>query len=236
MLKLGRLALGRIPRLAISFKDNVSPGLIRKIKNPGSHVAELRIDQYSSFEIQHVLKEAKKFSKFPSIATIRSKKEGGRWYLSDQKRIKLFEAVLPYVDAVDIELSSKAILKDVISKAHRAKKQVIVSYHNFDKTPPVATLTTKLKEAKSCKADIIKIATFALSKQDVQTLAEFTLLHRCQNIITVSMGDEGVISRILFPALGSLITYASSGGALAPGQLHYKVAMDLLRRMYPKYK
>jgi 3-dehydroquinate dehydratase-1 len=45
------------------------------------------------------------------------------------------------------------------------------------------------------------------------------------------MGDAGVASRVLFPALGSLLTYASAGTQTAPGQLDLDEAVALLRRL-----
>lgn len=235
MLKLANLMLNGTPRVAVSFKDNILSETIKEIADFGLDIVELRIDQYSCFDAAYVIREIKRFRAFPSIATIRSGKEGGSWNLSEKKRQELFENILPYVDAIDIELSSKTILKNVVLKAHKSKKLVCVSYHNFDKTPAAKKLNQVLKEAKSFGADIVKIATLAKSGEDVRILADFTIQNNSKNIITISMGSEGSISRVFFPALGSLITYVSLGGATAPGQLDYTLTMDLLRRMYPKY-
>jgi 3-dehydroquinate dehydratase-1 len=235
MLKIANLALNGTPRVAIGFKDNVTSETIKEIADFGLDIVELRIDQYSSFETAYVVREIKKFRAFPSIATIRSEKEGGGWNLSEKKRLDLFKSILPYVDAIDIELSSKEILKNVVSNANKLKKLVCISYHDFVKTPVTKKLEQVLKEAKSCGADIVKIATLAKNRDDVQILADFTIQNNSKNIITISMGSEGTISRVFFPALGSLITYASLGGATAPGQLDYSLTTDLLRLMYPKY-
>ncbi len=108
MIKLGKLTLNGIPRVAVGFKDGVSSQTLEDIENLGVDIVELRIDQYSSFETEHVSNEVKKFRKFPSIATIRSGDEGGGWNLSEAKRSNLFKAILPYVDAMDIELYSKS--------------------------------------------------------------------------------------------------------------------------------
>ena len=235
MLKLANLDLNGTPRVAIGFKDKISSEVLKEIADFGLDIVELRVDQYSSFDTAYVVQEVKKFRAFPSIATIRSAMEGGGWNLSEKKRKDLFENILPHVDAVDIELSSKEILKEVVAKAHKAKKLVFISYHNFDKTPTAEKLNQVIKEAKASGADVVKIATLAKNIEDVQVLAEFTIKNSSKNIITISMGSEGVISRIFFPSLGSLVTYASLGGATAPGQLDYALTVDLLRRMYPKF-
>ena len=84
-------------------------------------------------------------------------------------------------------------------------------------------------------ADITKIAAMALGGKDVQRLAAFTIENADKNIITIAMGSEGTCSRVLFPALGSLLTYASLGESTAPGQLPYSDTFDILRRLYSKY-
>lgn len=232
-LKIGKLALGKTPRIAAGFKDHTSPGLIKKARQMGLDIAEMRIDQYASFERGHVLKEIAKFKDFPKIATIRSRKEGGNWNLSEKERLSLFKAVLPKVHAVDIELSSTKILAPVVKAARAAGKTVIISYHNFKQTPKTAILNKTLKQAKARGADIVKIAAMARKRADVQALAVFTLDNADKNLITIAMGERGSISRISFPALGSLITYASFGGTTAPGQLSYEKTAALLKILYP---
>jgi 3-dehydroquinate dehydratase-1 len=231
MLRIGSVKLGEVPRVAVPIKDGVSSQKLREIRVSGIDIVELRIDGYSSFEKEYVLKEVKKTRRFPCIATIRSKKEGGRWRGSEEKRLDLFKSVLPYVGAVDIELSSKIILNHVVSSARALKKTVIVSYHDFKKTPSLAALRKILSKAKASGADIVKIAAFARSPGDVRRLAGFTAANRSKHIITISMGRQGVISRIYFPSLGSLITYGSLGEKTAPGQLNAYLTMGLLSKL-----
>ena len=119
--------------IAVPFTDKFSSAAIRRAQKDGMSIAELRIDLYSSYKKKYVLKEVLKFKKIGTIATIRSRKEGGAWKGSEKERLELFKAVLPHVDKIDVELSSAAILKKVVSEAHRLKKTVIVSYHNFQK-------------------------------------------------------------------------------------------------------
>lgn len=231
-LKIGKLPLNGTPRIAAGFKDHTPLGLIRKARKGGLDIAEMRIDQYASFARGHVLKEIAKFKDFPKIATIRSRKEGGNWNLSEKERLALFAAVLPKVQAVDIELSSTAILGAVVKAARAAGKTVIISYHNFKQTPKPAVLNKTLRQAKARGADIVKIAAMARKRADVQALAVFTRDNADQNLITISMGERGSVSRVAFPALGSLITYASCGGTTAPGQLSYDKTAALLKVIY----
>lgn len=235
MIRLGPLALNGIPRIAVSFKDKTAPSLLIQAKNHGLDIAELRIDHYRRFDPAYVLKEIEKYKKFPVIVTLRLKKEGGNWPLSEEERLRLFAAVLPKADAIDIELSAKSILSKVVMLARKAKKPVIISYHNFDRTPDERKLKKIAEDAKTAGADIVKIAALALKKKDVQTLGAFTIANASKNLVTIAMGENGVVSRVLFPALGSLMTYAHWGNPTAQGQLSYDQTFELLRVLYPDF-
>ena len=230
MARIGKLSLNGAPRLVVSLDGVVSP---RVLRGKGVDVVEFRLDLHSSHEQAALLKRIRLFKKFPSIATIRSKKEGGKWGLPEPKRLALFKWALPYVDAVDIELSSKRILRETVKAAHARKKTVIVSYHYFRDTPEMQKLNAILKKCRRAGADIVKIAALARSKADLQRLADFTSLNRKKNIVTIAMGKEGALSRILFPALGSLFTYASAGRPTAPGQLDFRQTADYLGKLSP---
>ena len=219
------------PLITVPFADHAPPAAIRQAKKNGMDVAELRIDLYSSHKKDRVLHEIKKFKALPIIATIRSKKEGGQWSGSERERLELFKSVLPHVGAVDIELGSKSILKEVVREAHRLKKTAIISYHNFKKTPDPRFLVKILKEAKAAGADVVKIAVMARSKKDLRTMADFTASHAEERIITLSMGREGALSRILFPLLGSLMTFAHVGRPTAPGQWDLKTTVFYFKKL-----
>lgn len=232
-LKIGTLTLGIVPRIAVSFRDKTPKSKITEAKRLGVDIAELRIDLFSSLKPSCVLKETAKFKGIPTIATIRSEVEGGKWRFHDEKRLELFQAVIPKVDAIDIELSSKFILGLVVQTARRAKKLVIISYHNFERTPELGELNQIRELAESSGADIVKIAAMARTPADFKALARFTVDHAASGIITVAMGQEAAVSRIVFPALGSLVTYAHLGKPTAPGQLGLKLVSALMKKLAP---
>lgn len=232
MIKLGNLALNGTPRVAVSVTGGLSASALRKVRR-WADIVEFRIDQFASHKPAQVLKELKQLKNFPSIATIRSRKEGGKWASSETARLELFKAILPEVDAVDVELSSKAILKKVAHEARRLNKILIVSHHRFDKTPPVGQLDRIAKKAFAEGADIVKIAAHARSPKDVRLLGEWTLKNNSKNIIVLAMGPEGAVSRILFPELGSLITYSYLDKPTAPGQFDCRTTRKLLQKLQP---
>jgi len=235
MIKLGSIKLDGTPKIVLSLNDAAPPDLIHEARQSGLDLIELRIDQYSSFDSTHVLREVARFKECSTIATIRLKSEGGAWSLPEPERLSLFKKIIPEVNALDIELSAETILADVVQAAHAAKKIVIISYHDFDGTPTLNKLNGILDKAKSFGADIVKIAAMATKPEDIQILAGFTIANAKKNVVTIAMGSEGALSRVFFPALGSLLTYARVGQPTAPGQLGYSELLLLIRKFYPKF-
>lgn len=235
-IQLGALSLdGVIPRVAVPFRDEQDPARVAAAKRLGMDFAELRIDQFSACDPGHVLKIIEDFQGVPLLATIRTVKEGGAWSGSEKERLKLFTAILPKVDAVDVELSSSAILTPVIDAARAARKCVVVSFHDFEKTPPLETLESFIIQAKDAGADIAKVAAWCTSPADLRTLAQHTLKHRDRGLVTIGMGTSGMLSRVFFPALGSLFTFASYGEGTAPGQMSLEETVAHLRAFYPQH-
>lgn len=203
--------------IALSLKNlkNLDPFLF---KRKGVDFLELRVDALGKIGFKEIEKIKKANKILPVIITVRSKKEGGINYLSEKKRKEIFFETIPFVSFVDIELSSNKILKEVINYAHKYKKRVIVSYHNFKHTPQVLLLKRKIQQAVSYGADIVKIATFINQKEDILTLARL-LTEPDKHLIIMGMGEMGKVTRVIFPLLGSLLTYTFYKSPTASGQL-----------------
>jgi 3-dehydroquinate dehydratase I len=235
MITLGSLALGAVPRIAAPLTDGdvrVHADDVRRYAD----VAELRIDEFAQHDPAHVVAVCRDAGALalPLIATIRSVDEGGATHLDDAQRLALFEAVLPTVAAVDVEL--RAPIRDqVVALAHRAGKRAIVSYHNFTATPIDSDLSAILDAAVLGQADVVKIAAHARDAVDADRLLVFLLARRDRAMILIGMGPYGVASRVFFPLLGSLITYGSVGAATAPGQLPLAELHAELRRYSPEF-
>lgn len=232
---LAELLSGSVPLIAVSFSDRVDDQDIANARGDGLDVAELRVDRHSSFAQDHVLNQVRRFASFPTIATIRLEEEGGEWRGSHQERLRLFEALLPEVDGVDIELSSSEILPDVVAAANALRKVVIISHHNFATTPSAVSLEEMAHRAKELGADYVKISTMASSHLDLRVLATFTIDNAALGLIVIAMGGHGTASRIFFPALGSRLTYAFAGNAPVSGQLSFSATFEMLRTFFPAF-
>jgi len=218
-IKVGATLLGKKPTICAVLQDNFKPSTLRRLKRLGISLVELRFDQFKSLALPVVARKLELLRRyhFSIIGTIRSSKEGGAKRYSELERLILFRLFMPFVDAVDIELSSK-IAKRVIRIARSSQRKVIGSFHDFKKTPSHATLQSKMKLGRRLHVDIVKVATVVKRKTDFSILFNLTTDYQRQGIIIIAMGKLGVSSRFLFPFFGSLVTYGSVSRQTAPGQ------------------
>lgn len=227
-----------VPTVAVSFADDASDEEIASAAADGVDVAELRIDRYASVDVDRVVAEARRFAALPTLATIRSRAEGGDWAGTDAERAARYEALLDVVDAIDVEVASVAAspeLAAVVAAARARGVVVVLSHHDFDATPDTDELDALAARGRSLGADYVKVATMATSVADVGRLAAFTSRHAADGVIVIAMGPHGSQSRVFFPALGSRLTYAHLGRWAVPGQLTFAETFDLLRRFSPEF-
>ena len=221
-----------VPRIVASFSASATAAQITRLQRSTGDIAELRIDLYPSWRADRVVKEIQKFGPTPTLATLRSSAEGGQWRGTESERLALFCELIPQVSAVDVELSSAAILPAVVAAARKAGTTVLLSYHHFEAMPTCDALSDILNRAEAAGADLTKIAVMVHGRDDLMRLARFTLDHAERPIAVLAMGDHGVASRLLFPALGSRLTYAYLGRPTAPGQWGYDEMTLWFARLY----
>lgn len=229
MVKIGNVSLEK-PALVLTIAGSESPRSLREAKRLGAQILELRIDRFRFRSEEEVIQKIRTFKKLriPIIATIRSRKEGGGRSFPEADRGRLFRKILPWVDAIDLEMNSKHLLK-LIPLAHQKGKRVILSYHNFHTTPPRRVLKNLLRKSLRRRADLVKIAVCPKKRKDVGQLLLFTFEHRKDSIISVAMGQLGRPSRILAPLFGSKLSYTFIGRSQAPGQIP-------IRQLGPEWK
>ncbi len=189
-----------------------------QIKHVGVGLLELRADLFKKKDPAYVVDQIKhrRLLKIPLLLTVRNqKKEGARNKFSDDLKMRIITAALPWVNMIDIELSSP-LLKKVMVRARQQRKKVVVSSHFLQDTP--RHLEAIFKKS-STGADIVKIAAHAKSFEDVMTMLAFTWRHRKHPLITMCLGPIGSISRLILPAAGSRYTYAFLHKPTAPGQV-----------------
>jgi 3-dehydroquinate dehydratase-1 len=176
------------------------------------------------------LEHAKKIEAqgFPVVVTVRLESEGGRWTQADADRLPFFETALENLSAADIELRSP-LLSGVSALARRHKRALIVSFHDFAKTPSIGELRQILWKAVT-HGTVVKIATFTQTETDLVSLREL-FMEKCPvSLCVLGMGPLGPRTRLEFPKFGSCLTYGYLDVPVAPGQISARELRQQLGR------
>ena len=187
-------------------------------------ILELRIDALLDPDPQKIIHLAEEIN-FPIIATNRMKGEGGHFRGSEDERTKILIETAEHVDYVDIELQTDEKLR---SKVINASKSTIISYHNFQRTPPLKELLEIVENEKKL-GNIAKFAVMPQSMQD--TLNVLQVVNQFDNTIGIAMGKMGRYTRVLAPLFGSPLTYAALNGGSAPGQLNLTETKEIIDKL-----
>ena len=204
----------------------------------GADIIEWRVDHFTHVreipqvlaalaEIRHTLKA------LPLLFTFRSKKEGGETEISDEAYFELNRqaALSGLADVIDIELfNDEAQIRALVNDAHQAGVKVIMSNHDFHKTPAQEDIIYRLRRMQELGADLPKIAVMPQTPQDVLTLlsATLTMKEKYATLITMSMGKSGGVSRVTGRLFGSAMTFGTVGQASAPGQIAIAKLRELM--------
>ena len=194
-------------------------------------ILEWRVDHFTDVaSIDAVLEAARAIRDVmvdkPLLFTFRSAQEGGEQSLSVENYIALNRAAVDsgLVDMIDLELfTGDDLVKATVEHAHAKNVFVIMSNHDFHKTPAADDIVQRLRKMQELGADIPKIALMPQSKTDVLTLLSATLemqeRYADRPIITMSMAKTGLISRLSGEVFGSAATFGAVKKASAPGQI-----------------
>ncbi|MFW6499790.1 type I 3-dehydroquinate dehydratase [Acinetobacter baumannii] len=207
-------------------------------------LAEFRIDLLSfASDTKQVIALGHELKKIlgnkPMIATIRTKNEGGQLEISDADYSKTYQAYLknPFMDWLDVEMfRDQKVVSEIVQKAHQKKVLVVMSNHDFQKTPSQDEIEKRLLKQDQMGADVLKIAVMPKSKQDVFTLMNATLKVSQQTtkpLLTMSMGQLGTISRVATANMGGSYSFGMIGQASAPGQIDVTKLKQILQTVQP---
>ncbi len=187
-------------------------------------IVELRLDMFSSIDLIEINRLHTTYS-IPKIFTLRAKRQGGSFNGTEQERLAALQnlaSIQP--EYLDLEFD---IPSDFVRQIRRLCPHIIIiiSHHNFHETPN--DLSKILDEMKSNDGDYYKIATMANSVLDTMRLLVWAK-NASSNIIPITMGAHGQLSRIIGPLIGNPITYASLENDLqtAPGQIPVSVMKE----------
>lgn len=231
------------PKICVPITGQTRPEILKEAGGFSSipaDLAEWRADWYEDvFDAEKLADTAKALrealGELPLLFTFRTKTEGGEKAADDTqyKRLNLSMAESGCADLIDVELFSKeTVAEELISAAHEHSVKVIGSSHDFHSTPSQEEIVKKLCHMQKAGADIAKIAVMPRSEQDVLTLLSATLEmsrhHADCPVITMSMSETGLISRLAGESFGSAVTFGAASKASAPGQIGVRELRQVL--------
>jgi 3-dehydroquinate dehydratase I len=231
------------PKICVPIVGETAEHLIEEVKflaKMDMDVIEWRVDFYEEVDnvskVIEVLSEIRSIvPRIPLVFTFRTAKEGGEKQLRPEAYKALYIEVMKtkMVDIIDLELfTAEDDLKMLIEKAHSQNVFVILSNHDFLKTPSKEEIVSRLRKAQELGGDLPKIAVMPNHPRDVLTLLDATIEmdenYADRPIITMSMAGKGMVSRITGEVFGSALTFGAAKKTSAPGQLPVSQLRELL--------
>ncbi|SEO49805.1 3-dehydroquinate dehydratase [Amphibacillus marinus] len=238
MLKVKNVVLAEgMPKICISITGATVEEIIQnveQVKQSEADIVEWRVDYFTGDVDKGLCVFKKIIPDYPLIFTFRTKDEGGQAAISASSYLKLNQLAIHSgaVDFIDVELMfDKEIRNQLILQAKNCNVHVIVSNHDFEKTPANQEMINRIKEAQVIGASIAKLAVMPNNVDDVLRLLSVTNEMRNKKsipIVTMSMGGMGLVSRLVVELVGSCMTFGALGEPSAPGQIDCTKLKDTL--------
>jgi 3-dehydroquinate dehydratase-1 len=206
-------------KTCVSIAQKTPRGLKKIVKKAlkKSDYVEIRFDFLKPAEVPKALELLKNDLK-KSVCTLRPKSEGGKFSGVEKERIAILKLIAEYNPfLLDVEFNSLKKNKTLVKYLKKTKTPILVSWHDFKKTPNIATLNRVLEQMAKFSKNI-KIVTNAKTIVDPSYVLSLYGRASSLSLIAFAMGDYGRMSRILCLYLGSPFTYVSLGKPIAPGQ------------------
>ena len=182
-----------------------------------SDYAELRFDFLKPSQVPDALELVKKNLK-KCVCTLRPTSEGGKFGGNENERISILKLIAEYHPfLIDVEYNTLKRNKNLVKFIKKSKTDILVSWHDFNKTPNSSSLNQLLKQMRKF-SKFVKIVTSAKKSNDTSRILSLYSHATNTNLIAFAMGDIGRISRILCLHLSSPFTYVTLGKPVAPGQ------------------
>ncbi len=220
--------------------------LAEKSNNVDCDLIEFRADHFEDAldlgKTKSLLRKIKRVIKKPMIFTFRRFEEGG----NVEAPIEYYKALLNMVadanlaDLIDVEASVAKDDPKLVPGLKEMDACVIISKHDFDKTPDKKDILLDFLNMQSMGADIVKMAYMPNSKKDVLNLInaadEITGDFASCPVVTISMGHLGMVTRVLGEFIESPITFAAITKSSAPGQVNVEGLKSVLDIIHENYK
>ena len=234
-MKIGTVEVGKRPAVILVPSWSSLPSELERARELRLDLIEARVDLMEPEKIRENLDLIADYG-FYSVLTVRPLWEGGGFKGNEEERLNLFKELIshPAVGAVDVELRAE-ILPEVRDLTKGEGKKLIVSYHDFERTPEKEEIREIFERAVESGADIVKTAFMGSSHQDAAKVCS-VMAELSHPKIFMVMGEAGKFTRVVGFSFGSLLTYTFFGRPVAPGQIEAEKLVELLIQFYPEYR
>ncbi len=159
------------------------------------------------------------------LATCRRRKGGGKFAGSVERELHwLIQARAAGCQWCDLEVETLRKLSGQSVREYSVPPRVLLSVHDFKRTPDLARIIKK--SSAHSGVDAVKIAAHSRTIHDSVRLLRMARSSR--NLVVVPMGEAGLPARILALREGSALAYAPVAEAAAPGQ----VSLEEMKHLY----
>ncbi|AOZ72098.1 hypothetical protein BK816_01300 [Boudabousia tangfeifanii] len=198
------------------------------------------------------LEQVREAAACPILGTIRTASQGGEADLEFFDYAEGMSEVAQHVEYVDVEWDPEMpppILAGLIDAGRNGGARVLLSWHDFEQMPPMATIDGFFATAAEAGVEIAKIACQVENQLQAAQLLQVLARHYQQNqqppspalgalarprpeLLAIGMGPAGQVTRAVGHLFGNCATFAAvDGQASAPGQLGAQAMGDLLASM-----
>jgi len=241
------IAGGRLPAVCVPLVARTAQALLAEAAAAalqGPDLLEWRVDFFEGIgrtdEVVALAAQLRAAAGgLPLLFTRRSSREGGQPIPLDEPQVlALYQAICQArsADLVDVEIEADPAHVAAVREATRAAGiTLVLSFHDFQRTPPASELLERFRRAHRLGADVGKVAVMPQSRADVLALLQATWEASQALPIAVagmSMGALGAVSRVVGGEFGSALTFGAGQAASAPGQLpvaDLRAALAVLR-------
>lgn len=235
-IRIGTLELGGVPRVVGTVSTYEALVALAGERRRVCDVVEVRLDLVG---VGHrdwlarcrALEEAGR----PVLLTLRLQAEGGQWTRADAARLPLLRQACRALAAIDVEAASP-LCAPLCALAAKLGKAVVVSAHDFEKTPSLARLQGLARAAWASPHAIPKVAAMIRGDADEARLRRLLAWADGRPLCVIGMGPGRRQTRVEYPVLGSALTYGYLDQSAAPGQWPAPELVRALRARLPAYR
>ena len=247
-----KLTIGEgMPKIAVPVMAGSPEETIRKVSDAAAaaDLIELRADSCPEItepeRLQALLRGVSDAAGGkPVLFTVRTEPEGGLFRGSRKAYGEILRNALlsGFTDLVDIEAfpsdGSPEMAEELVRIAHEQGAAVVLSSHDFAKTPDSGILLQRLRRMEQMGADIAKIACMPQSLSDADRMLAVSAAAKQElqiPFLAISMGEAGRKTRLSGEVYGSAVTFGClPGEESAPGQVRADVLREELISLHGK--